>query len=125
MKPALSAAIALVLSTTIAAQTAIKPPKNRYKPEDDVKLRREAAAEVRKQYPVIDNGQIATYLGRLGRDLVAQAPPELNHAAFEYSFTAVNLKEINAFALPGGPMFVNRGMVDAARTEGEVVGVMA
>jgi beta-barrel assembly-enhancing protease len=125
MKPALSAAIALVLSTTIAAQTAIKPPKNRYKPEDDVKLGREAAAEVRKQYPVVENGQIATYLGRLGRDLVAQAPAELNHAEFEYSFTAVNLKEINAFALPGGPMFVNRGMVDAARTEGEVVGVMA
>ena len=58
MKPALSAAIALVLSTTLVAQTAIKPPKNRYKPEDDVKLGREAAAEVRKQYPVIENGQI-------------------------------------------------------------------
>ena len=37
----------------------------------------------------------------------------------------MNLKDINAFALPGGPMFVNRGMFDAARTEGEVVGVMA
>ena len=44
---------------------------------------------------------------------------------FEYSFTPVNLKEINAFALPGGPMFVNRGMFDAAASEGEVVGVMA
>ncbi|MGH9199874.1 MAG: M48 family metalloprotease, partial [Vicinamibacterales bacterium] len=40
-------------------------------------------------------------------------------------FTPVNLKEINAFALPGGPMFVNRGMMEAARSEGEVVGVMA
>ena len=37
----------------------------------------------------------------------------------------MNLKEINAFALPGGPMFVNRGMFDAAAAEGEVVGVMA
>ena len=44
---------------------------------------------------------------------------------FEYSFTPVNLKEINAFALPGGPMFVNRGMFEAATGEGEVVGVMA
>ena len=44
---------------------------------------------------------------------------------FEYSFTPVNLKEINAFALPGGPMFVNRGMFEAAAGEGEVVGVMA
>ena len=37
----------------------------------------------------------------------------------------MNLKEINAFALPGGPMFVNRGMFDAAASEGEVAGVMA
>ena len=44
---------------------------------------------------------------------------------FEYSFTPVNLKDINAFALPGGPMFVNRGMIEAATTEGEVAGVMA
>jgi Zn-dependent protease with chaperone function len=125
MKPALSAAVALVLSATLTAQTAIKPPKNRYKPEDDVKLGREAAAEVRKQYPVIDNGQINDYLARLGRALVAQAPPDLNRPEFEYSFTPVNLKDINAFALPGGPMFVNRGMVEAAASEGEVAGVMA
>ena len=66
MKPALSAAAALLLSATLAAQTAIKPPKNKYKPEDDVKLGREAAAEVRKQLPVIENGQINDYLARIG-----------------------------------------------------------
>jgi beta-barrel assembly-enhancing protease len=125
MKPALSAAVALVLTATLTAQTAIKPPKNRYKPEDDVKLGREAAVEVRKQYPVIDDGQIKGYLDGLGRELVAQAPPELNRPEFEYSFTPVNLKDINAFALPGGPMFVNRGMIDAAESEGQVAGVMA
>ena len=56
---------------------------------------------------------------------MAAAPPELNEPVYEYSFTPVNLKEINAFALPGGPMFVHRGMFDAAAAEGEVVGVMA
>ena len=44
---------------------------------------------------------------------------------YEYSFTPVNLKDINAFALPGGPMFVQRGMFDAAAEEAEVAGVMA
>jgi hypothetical protein len=109
----------------VIAQTAIKVPKNRYSPEDDVKLGREAAAEVRKQYPVIENGEIARHLDRIGRDLVAAAPADLNRPEFEYTFTPVNLKDINAFALPGGPMFVNRGMVDAAQSEGEVAGVMA
>ena len=103
----------------------MKPPKNKYTPEQDVKLGREAAAEVRNQYPVIDDQRIVKYLAMLGDRLVTAAPAELKHPVYEYSFTPVNLKEINAFALPGGPMFVNRGMFDAAATEGEVVGVMA
>ncbi len=107
------------------AQTKITVPKNKYTPEQDVQLGREAAAEVRKQYPVITDSALAGYLDRLGKRLVAAAPPELNNPVFEYSFTPVNLKEINAFALPGGPMFVNRGMFEAAKSEGEVVGVMA
>ena len=71
------------------------------------KLGREAAAEVRKQYPIINDAAIARYLDRLGDRLVAAAPAELNKPVYQYSFTPVNLKEINAFALPGGPMFVH------------------
>ena len=112
-------------SSSVWTQTRIVPPKNKYSPADDVKIGREAAAEVRKEYPIIDDRQIAGYVDELGRRLVDAAPPELNKPEFEYSFTPVNLKEINAFALPGGPMFINRGMVDAAKTEGEVAGVMA
>lgn len=108
-----------------SAQTAIKLPKNKYTPEQDVALGREAAAEVRKQYPVIEDERIVKYLAGIGDRLVAAAPAELKHAVYQYSFTPVNLKEINAFALPGGPMFVQRGMFDAAAAEGEVVGVMA
>src|SRR5688572_31320941 len=121
-------ALAICIALSVAAlyaQTAVKPPKNRYAPEQDVELGKEAAAEVRKQYPVIDDGRITRYLSALGDRLVANAPRELNNKVYEYSFTPVNVKEINAFALPGGPMFVNRGMFDAAAAEGEVVGVMA
>ena len=109
----------------LAAQTAIKLPKNKYTPEQDVRLGREAADQVRRQYPIIRDERISEYLTTLGNRLVAAAPPELNQAVYEYSFTAVNLKEINAFALPGGPMFVQRGMFDAAESEAEVTGVMA
>lgn len=111
--------------TTLAAQTVIKPPKNKFSPQQDVELGRQAAAEVRKQYPIIRDEQIATYLKGIGDRLVAGAPKELNNPIYEYSFTPVNLKEINAFALPGGPMFVFRGMFDAAASEAEVAGVMA
>jgi Zn-dependent protease with chaperone function len=122
--------LALVLALTLVAspltaQTRVEPPNNRYTPEQDVELGREAAAEVREKYPIIRDEVVTEYLDDLGRRLVAVAPPELDYPVFEYSFTPVNLEEINAFALPGGPMFVNRGMIEAASTEGEVAGVMA
>ena len=119
------ALVITLTATTVAAQTKVTPPKNKYTPEQDVQIGREAAAEVRQQYPIISDSQIHNYLERLGDRLVEAAPRELNNPAFEYSFTPVNLKDINAFALPGGPMFVNRGMIEAASTEGEVAGVMA
>jgi Zn-dependent protease with chaperone function len=114
-----------LVATTVVAQTKVTPPKNKYTVEQDVKLGQEAAAEVRKQYPIITDDQIEGYLERLGERLVSAAPADLNKPQFNYSFTPVNLKDINAFALPGGPMFVNRGMMEAAATEGEVAGVMA
>jgi len=117
--------VVALFTGTVSAQTPVTPPKNKYTPEQDVQIGREAAAEVRQEYPIIEDRQIDGYLDELGRRLIAAAPTDLRHPAFEYSFTAVNLKEINAFALPGGPMFVNRGMFMAASGEGEVIGVMA
>jgi len=120
-----AALVIVCASIPIVAQTVVKLPKNRYTPQQDVQLGLEAAAEVRKKYPIIDDEKIARYLAARGDRLVAAAPPALNDSVYEYSFTPVNLKEINAFALPGGPMFVQRGMFDAAAEEGEVIGVMA
>ena len=123
-----AAAFIVTVGVSVAAagaQTAIKLPKNKYTPQQDVQLGREGAAEVRQQMPVINDERITRYLAKLGDRLVAAAPAELKQPVYEYSFTPVNLKEINAFALPGGPMFVHRGMFDAAAAEGEVVGVMA
>jgi Zn-dependent protease with chaperone function len=119
------AVIFTLASGSVIAQTAIKLPKNKYTPEQDVELGEKAAAEVRKEYPIIEDATIQRYLTKLGDRLVAAAPAEFKHPAYKYSFTPVNLKEINAFALPGGPMFVHRGMFDAAAGEGEVAGVMA
>ena len=117
--------VSCLVATLVSAQTAIKLPKNKYTPEQDVQIGREGAAEIRKQYPIIQDEKVAAYLKMLGDRLVAAAPAELKKPVYEYSFTPVNLKEINAFALPGGPMFVHRGMFAAAAGEAEVVGVMA
>jgi Zn-dependent protease with chaperone function len=117
--------LVLAMGTPAIGQTPVKPPKNKYTPEQDVQIGEKAAAEVRESYPLIQNPEIQRYMATLGERLVEAAPPELNNPAFRYSFTPVNVKEINAFALPGGPMFINRGMIESAQSEGEVVGVMA
>jgi Zn-dependent protease with chaperone function len=117
--------VGVALAAPVLAQTRITSPKNKYTPEQDVQIGQEAAAEVRRTYPVIKDEEIQQYMTTLGEQLVAAAPQALNKPVFRYSFTAVNVKEINAFALPGGPMFINRGMIDSAQSEGEIVGVMA
>jgi Zn-dependent protease with chaperone function len=119
-------ALAIVLSSAIvAAQTKITPPPNKYSPEEDVRLGREAAQQARQELPIMRDDEVTSYAETVGRRLVDAIPPELRHAEFRYSFEVVNVRDINAFALPGGPMFVNRGMIEAAKTEGEVAGVMA
>ena len=117
-------ALALSLSL-IGAQTVITPSKNNYTPAEDVELGRQAAAQVEQQLPILHDEDVASFVASIGRRLVDVIPPELRHPEFRYSFQVVNVSEINAFALPGGPMYVNRGMIQRAHTEGEVAGVMA
>ncbi|NOT48981.1 MAG: M48 family metalloprotease, partial [Acidobacteria bacterium] len=107
------------------AQTRIALPKNKYKVQDDVKLGNDAARQVEKQFPIMNDAQAEDYVSRVGARLVSAIPPQFRQPAFDYRFKVVNASDINAFALPGGPMFVNRGMIEAARNEGEMAGVMA
>jgi hypothetical protein len=119
-------ALATAISLSTAAQEArIEPDRNSYTPEQDVQLGQQAAAEVREQMPMLRDEATEDFVDEIGERLVAETPDYLRQPAFRYSFDVVNLRDINAFALPGGPMFLNRGMLEAAKTDGEVAGVMA
>src|SRR5262245_53769214 len=127
MKGFRSAGIALVLMVAIAFGdgTRITAPKNNYSPADDVKVGREAAAQIRRELPLLpEEGEVDSYVERVGNTLTAAIPPEFAHSEFRYEFSVVNAKDINAFALPGGPMFVNRGMIEAAHSEGQMAARM-
>ena len=119
-------AVAMVATPIAAlAQTQIKLHSNKYKVSDDVRLGRQAAAEVEQKFPLLRDAETQRYVESVGQNLVTAIPPEFQHPEFRYFFKVVNARDINAFALPGGPMYVNRGMIQAARTEGEMAGVMA
>jgi beta-barrel assembly-enhancing protease len=123
---AAAALVAIVSSASLAfGQTKVVAPDNKYNVSEDVKLGREAAREVEEQMPLLREETVQEYIERIGERLVENIPAEFRHPEFRYSFKVVNASDINAFALPGGPMYVNRGMIEAAKTEGEVAGVMA
>src|SRR5687768_18496646 len=119
-------AVALFTSVSLVfGQTKIVAPENKYQIEEDVKAGREAAREVEQQLPIMRDDGVDDYVERVGQRLVAAIPAEFQHREFRYEFDVVNVSDINAFALPGGPMYINRGMLEAARNEGEVAGVLA
>ena len=121
----LPAALVVAVMASASAQTQIALDPNKYSVQQDVQLGREAAAEAKKQLPMLNDDRVDGYVEDIGENLVAAIPAQFRHAGFEYTFDVVNQKEINAFALPGGPMFLNRGMIESARTEGEMASVMA
>ena len=115
----------LIMPMAAFGQTRISMPKNKYKVQDDVRLGREAAQQVEQQMPILNDAETTRYVQDVGRRLVDAIPSQFQQPGFRYNFSVVNARDINAFALPGGPMYVNRGMIEAARTEGEMAGVMA
>lgn len=102
-------------------QTNVKPGFNLFSPEQDIEIGQQSAAEVEKQMPLVKDAAAVKYLNDVGHRLAALAPG----AKYPYQFKLVNVSDINAFALPGGFMFVNRGLIEAASGEGELAGVMA
>jgi hypothetical protein len=95
---------------------------NMFSAQEEVQAGQQSAAQVAKQLPVLpDSDPVTIYVQRLGQQLAAHAPGE----KWPYTFHVVNQKEINAFALPGGPVFVNVGTIQAADNEAELAGVMA
>ena len=101
----------------------LKPGFNLFSKQQDVQLGQQAAAQIRQQYQVVQNQELQDYVRRIGERLAAT--PEARNSGFPFSFTLVNDKSINAFALPGGPTFVHTGLILAADNEAQVAGVLA
>jgi Zn-dependent protease with chaperone function len=116
------AVLVLLVSAGIAdAQTKIKPGFNLFSAQDDVQVGQQSAVEAEKQLPILRDATVQQYVDRIGQRLAANA----GGPQFQYQFHVVNASDINAFALPGGFVYVNRGVLDQARNEGEVAGVIA
>jgi beta-barrel assembly-enhancing protease len=91
--------------------------------EKQEQLGLKTAAEVYKLMPVLpDSNPVTQYIQRLGSKLVAVIPRE---RSWPYQFHVIQQSDINAFALPGGPIFINIGTINAADNEAQLAGVLA
>lgn len=122
-------AVLILVVVPVFAQRNRRPPQQRevkiqktsLSRDQELQLGKEAAAEVQRTMEVVKNPEIESWLNKIGQRLAQQ--PQAN--AYPYYFQLVNDESVNAFALPGGPMFVHTGLIRAADNESEVAGVLA
>ena len=107
------------------AQTRVVAPSNPYPESKDIELGRQAAQQAERQLPLLNDRRVQDYVERVGRRLVEAIPAEFQHSQFHYTFKVLDVRDLNAFALPGGFTYVNRGLIEAAHNEGELAGAMA
>ncbi len=88
--------------------------------EKEVRMGRELAAEVERQAKFVDDPMITEYVNRVGQNIVLHSD-----AKVPFTIKVIDSDEVNAFALPGGFFFVNKGLLLAADNEAELAGVMA
>jgi hypothetical protein len=125
-KRILTIVMAVVLAVPALARKpgeAPKPGFNLFSKQQDVQLGLQAASEVRKHYHAVPNQELQDYVRRIGERLAAQK--DARESGFQFTYTLVNDKSVNAFALPGGPTFVHTGLILAADNEAQVAGVLA
>jgi beta-barrel assembly-enhancing protease len=110
----------LTLALVVSATSAIGG-LNLVSVNDEIAIGRKAQQEVRRQVPSLGDATINGYIDNLGGRIAARA----DGPRYPYSFDVANRRDINAFALPGGPIWVHRGLIDAAQNEAQLAGVIA
>jgi len=103
------------------SRTALKPGWNMFTPQQDIEMGQQVSADAERQLRMLRDSRVDAYVNTLGRRLVAKAPGE----RYPYRFQIVDDPAINAFALPGGPVYLNRGVLEAADNESQLAGVIA
>lgn len=116
-------ALVLALAAAAAAREPVVQPAfyNVLSDNDEAAFGRSAAARVEKEYPLLDDPLLLAYLDSLGQPIVQKS----QRANIRYTFRVIDSPQVNAFALPGGYVYVTRGLLDWVKDESELAGVLA
>src|SRR5262245_11007392 len=100
----------------------LKPGFNVFSKQQDIQLGEANAKEVLQQYPVVQDQFLQEYVRRIGNRLAGS--DYAKSSGFKFHFTVLHVGEVNAFALPGGPMFIFTGLLKNCDNEAQLAGVM-
>jgi len=89
--------------------------------QQEVQIGQQTAAQVNAQLPMLSDPQVDGYVNSLGRSIASRT----SRSDLDWQFAVVNTDVINAFALPGGFIYVNRGVLSRAGNESELAGVLS
>jgi Zn-dependent protease with chaperone function len=118
----LACVVSMPGSAPAVEKLSFKPGWNLFSRDQDIQVGKEAVTEVEKQMPLLKDAEVERYVSALGQRLVDSAP---GNTDYPWTFKVVNSQDINAFALPGGYIYVNRGVLEAADNEAQIAGVIA
>jgi Zn-dependent protease with chaperone function len=117
----LTVSVAVLLITFLIPPAAYSQGFFSLSEEQELELGRQTSIEVEKEYPILNDAGVTQFVNQMGQDLVRRS----GRRDIQYYFKVVDSKDINAFALPGGYIYLNRGVLEAADSEAEVAGVLA
>lgn len=115
------------------SQEAQEPSSLSPRDQEEVEFGKQAVAALEKQYKVITEGELNERVQRVGKALAAIAAKtpvaarwgDSRHSPFEYTFKVINDKDVNAFSIPGGFIYVHKGLLDFVQSDHELAGVLA
>jgi beta-barrel assembly-enhancing protease len=113
----------LLTSPVLAQRSQLKPPWNMFSAQTDVQVGKQNAQMMTRRLPLCNDPKVDAYLSQLGLKLASKLPT--HGVQYPWEFHCVNSKEINAFALPGGFVFINRGAIEVSDNEAQLAAVMA
>lgn len=119
LRPA-AASISVLLLTTLGCGSAFQNI-NVLSESDEIALGREFSREIEREIKLFTDPEVVRYVDELGQTLVRQS----KRSNIQYYIKVVDTDEVNAFALPGGFLYVNRGLISIADTESELAGVIS
>ncbi|HSK28427.1 MAG TPA: M48 family metalloprotease, partial [Candidatus Limnocylindria bacterium] len=103
-------------SGSVPLVPSLSPPSE----DEETRISREFRRETKKYFKFVNNPEIERYIDRMGRRILAATGPQ----PFDYRFFVIEDPQLNAFAVPGGSIYMYTGMIERAKTSDELAGVM-